>query len=632
MLQNIRDKAQGWIAYGIVALISVPFALWGIQEYMGVGSEPVAASVNGNEITERALDSQFQRFRQQLREQLGAAYRPEMFDDNRMRKEVLDRMVRDELIQQVSHDMGLRVSDESVKAALLGMEVFHKDGRFDQKTFERAVRLQGLTPAGFMERMRQLLLSQQLSQAVDAGAFITEYEKKTAAQLMNQKRELSYFVVPANDFLLEDGVSDEQISDYYQANQAAFAVPERVKLEYLYLNAETAGSTVQVDDEILRGFYDDNQDKFGLPEQRKASHILILVSQDADESAVAEAKAKIDAIAERLAQGEAFADLAKEASQDPGSAENGGDLGFFGRGVMDPAFEAASFSLQAGEVSEPVRSSFGFHLIKVAEVKSGDVKPFAEAKAEIEREYRKAEGERLYFEMAEQMADLSYEDPTSLEPVADAMGLKLQLSDWVTRDQAEGVLSSPKVTGAAFSEDVLQEGNNSELIELDSESAIVLRVVEHEETSIEPMADVKGRIVQILLQQNAEDQAKAEAEKRKAELSGSDLTQIAASYPVTGPVTIGRNDRSVPFELSGAVFSSEKPAAGGATPGVVRLANGDHAVYALTSVEEGQSDAGDAEMQARNLRNEIQRGHYSSLVADLESQADIEILLKQASE
>jgi peptidyl-prolyl cis-trans isomerase D len=347
---------------------------------------------------------------------------------------------------------------------------------------------------------------------------------------------------------------------------------------------------------------------------------------------VAEAKAKIDAIAERLAQGEAFADLAKEASQDPGSAENGGDLGFFGRGVMDPAFEAASFSLQAGEVSEPVRSSFGFHLIKVAEVKSGDVKPFVEAKAEVEREYRKAEGERLYFEMAEQMADLSYEDPTSLEPVADAMGLKLQLSDWVTRDQAEGVLSSPKVTGAAFSEDVLQEGNNSELIELDSESAIVLRVVEHEETSIEPMADVKGRIVQILLQQNAENQAKAEAEKRKAELSGSDLTQVAASYPVTGPVTIGRNDRSVPFELSGAVFSSEKPVAGGATPGVVRLANGDHAVYALTSVEEGQSDAGDAEMQARNLRNEIQRGHYSSLVADLESQADIEILLKQASE
>jgi peptidyl-prolyl cis-trans isomerase D len=633
MLQNIRDKAQGWIAYGIVGLISVPFALWGIQEYMGVGSEPVAASVNGNEITERALDSQFQRFRQQLREQLGAAYRPEMFDDARMRKEVLDRMIRDELIQQVSHDMGLRVSDESVKAALLGMEVFHKEGRFDQKTFERAVRLQGLTPAGFMERMRQLLLSQQLTQAVDAGTFVTEYEKKISAQLMNQQRELSYFVVPANDFLLEDGVSDTQIDEYYQSNQAAFAVPERVKLEYLFLNAESAGSTVQVDDEILRGFYDDNQDKFGLPEQRKASHILILASQDADESAVAEAKAKIDAIADRLAQGEAFADLAKEASQDPGSAENGGDLGFFGKGVMDPAFETATFSLQAGEVSEPVRSSFGFHLIKVAEIKSGDVKPFAESKVEVEREYRKAEGERLYFEMAEQMADLSYEDPTTLEPVADALGLQLQQSGWVTREQAEGVLSSPKVTGAAFSEDVLKEGNNSELIELDSESSIVLRVIEHEETSIEPLADVKARIVQTLLQKNAEGQANAEAEKLMGELvSGGDLTQVAANYPVTGPVTIGRNDRSVPFELAGAVFSSEKPRTGGSTSGVVRLSNGDQAVYLLTAVKEGQSEESGVEMQARSLRNEIQRGHYSSLVADLESQADIEIMLKPASE
>jgi peptidyl-prolyl cis-trans isomerase D len=300
---------------------------------------------------------------------------------------------------------------------------------------------------------------------------------------------------------------------------------------------------------------------------------------------------------------------------------------------MDPAFEAATFALQAGEVSEPVRSSFGFHLIKVAEIKSGDVKPFDEAKVEVEREYRKAEGERRYFEMAEQMADLSYEDPTTLAPVADALGLKLQLSDWVTRDQAEGVLSSPKVTGAAFGEDVLQEGNNSELIELDSESAIVLRVVEHEETSIEPLDDVKERIVQRLLQQNAEEQAKAEAEKRKAELaSGSDLAQVAANYPLTGPVTIGRNDRSVPFELAGAVFSSEKPQAGGSTPGVVRLSNGDQAVYSLSAVTEGQSEESDAEMQARNLRNEIQRGHYSSLVADLESQADIEILLKPASE
>ena len=633
MLQNIRDKAQGWIAYGIVILISVPFALWGIQEYMGVGSEPVAASVNGNEITERALDSQFQRFRQQLREQLGAAYRPELFDDNRMRREVLDRMVRDELIQQVSHDMGLRVSDTSVQAALLGMEIFHKEGRFDQQTFERAVRLQGLTPAGFMERVRQVLLSQQLTQAVDAGTFVTEYEKAAATRLMNQQREISYFVVPTTDYMVDGGVSDGQINDYYQANQNAFVIPERVKLEYLLLDAESAGSTVQVDDEALRGFYDSSQEKFGLPEQRRASHILILAQQGADESDVAEARQKIDELAERIAQGEDFAELAMTHSQDPGSAAKGGDLGFFGRGVMDPAFETAAFSLQKDEVSEPVRSNFGFHLIKVAEIKAGDVKPFDEAKAEVEREYRKSEGERLYFEMAERLADLSYEDPASLEPASDALGLSLQQSDWVSRDKADGVLATPKVLAAAFSEDVLQGGNNSELIEIDGESALVLRVVEHEEASTEPLSNVRDRIVEILRQQNAESQAKAEAEKRKGEMvSGSALSQVAGAYEVTGPVTIGRNDRSVPFELNGAVFSSEKPQAGEISPGIVRLANGDHAVYALQAVIEGKSDEQAADMQVQNLRRELQRGHYNELVADLESQADIEILLKPASE
>ncbi|MCU7798087.1 MAG: SurA N-terminal domain-containing protein [Candidatus Thiodiazotropha sp. (ex Myrtea spinifera)] len=633
MLQNIRDKAQGWVAYGIVILISVPFALWGIQEYMGVGSEPVAATVNGNEITERALDTQFQRFRQQLREQLGAAYRPELFDDNRVRTEVLDRMVRDELIQQVSHDMGLRVSDATVQAALLGMEAFQKEGKFDQQTFERAVRLQGLTPAGFMERVRRLLLSQQLAQAVEAGTFVTEYEKASSLRLMNQQREVSYFVVPADEYLLDGGVSDEQISTYYEDNETAFIVPERVKLDYLFLDVKRAGATVDVDDEVLRAYYEDNQEKFGLPEQRKASHILILAQKDAEASAVAEAKQKIEALAERIAQGEDFAELAMTHSQDPGSAAEGGDLGFFGKGVMDPAFEAAAFSLQKDQVSEPVRSSFGFHLIKVAEIKAGDVKPFEDARVEVEREHRKAEGERLYFEMAQQLADLSYEDPTSLEPAADALGLTIEHSDWVTRDKADGVIATPKVLAGAFNEDVLQEGNNSELIEIDGESSIVLRVVEHEEATTQPLSEVRDRIVEILRQQNAESQAETEAEKRKAEmLAGASLQQVAGAHEVTGPVTIGRNDRSVPFELNGAVFSSEKPNEGEIKPGVIRLANGDHAVYGLNAVNEGEVDDKGVDLQAQSLRRGLQRGLYEELLTDLESRADIEILLRQASE
>jgi peptidyl-prolyl cis-trans isomerase D len=633
MLQNIRDKAQGWIAYGIVILISVPFALWGIQEYLGIGSEPIAAKVNGAEITERALDVQFQRFRQQLREQLGGAYRPELFDDKSMRREVLNRMVRDELIEQASHDMGLRVSDVDVQATLLGMEAFQKEGRFDQQTFERAVRLQGLTPAGFMERVRKLLLSQQLAQAVGASTFVTEHEKSQALRLMNQEREFSYFVVAAADYLLDGPVDDEQIEAYYRDHQMEFAVPERVKLSYIHLDVESAGKTIEINDDELREYYDNNQDRYGLPEQRKASHILIQLAQDADEASVAEAKEKIEALSERLAQGEEFAELAKANSQDPGSAANGGDLGYFARGVMDPAFEAATFALEQGQISEPVRSGFGFHLIKLVDIKAGDVKPFEEARPEVEKAYRKAEGERLYFEMAENLADLSYEDPSSLEPAADALDLTIQQSEWITREKADGVLASPKVLSAAFSEDVLVDNNNSELIELDTESSLVLRVNEHQEATTQPLSEVRERIIENLLEQNAEDQAQAEADKRKQEIEGgASLEQVADTLPVTGPLTLARSDRSVPPVLIDAVFTSAKPAEGAMTVDSVRLANGDVAVFSLQAVNEGSAEDDAGDMLVQGLRRELERSFYDQLISDLESQADIEILLKQTDE
>ena len=633
MLQNIRDKAQGWIAYGIVILISVPFALWGIQEYMGVGSEPVAAKVNGAEITQRAFDNQYQRFRQEIRAQLGSAYRPELFEDSRMRKEVLNRMIRDLLVEQAAEDMGLRVSDIEVQSVLLGMDAFQKDGRFDQATFERVASLQGLSAAGFMERIRRMLLSEQLAQMVSASSFVTEHEKQEAVRLMTQQREFSYLVVPAADYLVETPVAEEEIQAYYDANQAEFLLPERVKLSYILLNADSAGSTLEVNEDQLRAYYEDNQEQFGLPEQRQASHILILAPEDADEAAVAEAKQQIEALRERAEQGEDFAELAKNHSQDPGSAESGGDLGYFGRGVMDPAFEEAVFAMQPGEVSEPVRSSFGFHLIKLEAIKAGSVKPFDMARPEVEQAYRKAEGESRYFELAEKLADFSYEDPTTLEPAADALDLEIVQSDWISRDSAEGVFATPKVLNAAFSEDVLVERYNSELIEIDQESSLVLRVDEHEVATTQPLAEVKDRIAEILRQQNAQAQAQAEADRRQQEIAnGAPLAQVAGSLEVTGPLSLGRNDRSVPVELMGAVFSSAKPAEGAVTTGTVRLANGDVALFALQAVKEGPAQEAMAGMLAQSYQRELERSLYDELVADLESRADIEILLSETEE
>ncbi|MEW8507558.1 MAG: SurA N-terminal domain-containing protein [Candidatus Thiodiazotropha sp.] len=634
MLQEIRDRAQGWIAWAIVILISIPFALWGIQSYLGVGSEPVAATVNDFEITERTLDSQFQRFRQQLREQLGAAYRPELFDDAKMRDEVLNRLIRDEVLHQASDRMGLRAGSRMIQSAILAMPMFQKDGRYDQQTYERALRLQGLSTAGFEERVRTSLVAEQLSQAVQVGSFLTRGEISESERLQKQTREISYFVIPAAEFKLSEPPSDDEINAYYQANESAFISPERVKVEYIFLDAETAGSTVTVDDDLLLGYYENNQDEFGLPEQRKASHILIQAASDADQVAVDDAKSRIEALAERLKSGESFAELAKQNSQDPGSATSGGDLGFFTKGIMAPAFETAVFGLEEGAISEPVRTEFGFHLIQLTGIKDGDVKSFDQARAEVEAAYRKTEGERLYFEMAEQLADISYEDPGSLEPAAAALGLATQQSEWFTREQGTGVFANPKVRTAAFSEDVLQEQNNSELIEIDGTSALVLRIQDHQEASVKPLDDVAAQIVETLQQQKAEQQAEAEAERRLTEVAaGKPFSEAAGSYTVSGPLSVKRNDTQIPPGLSSTIFRAEKPSAGGSTQGSARLAAGDYAVYLLTAVTEGSAEAGaNNQQQLESMRRILGRDHYEMVLSDLESRADVEILLSSDSE
>jgi peptidyl-prolyl cis-trans isomerase D len=399
-------------------------------------------------------------------------------------------------------------------------------------------------------------------------------------------------------------------------------------VEYILLDTEIAGSTVGVDEEVLRGYYEKNQDEFGLPEQRQASHILIKATEDADQSAVDEAKSKIDALAERLGNGESFEELAKQNSQDPGSATSGGDLGFFGKGVMDPAFEAAVFALQEGEVSEPVRSSFGFHLIKLTGIRDGSVKPFDEAKAEVEAAYRQFEGERLYFEMAEQLADLSYEDPDSLEPAASALEFSVKQSDWFTREQGTGPFANPKVRTAAYSDDVLKERNNSELIEIDGTSSVVLRVLDHQESSVQPLEDVKERITETLQQQKAKQQTQAEADKRLAEIAaGTPFADVAGSYAVTGPLTVNRNTREIPPELSSVLFRTEKPDDGSSTPGIAQLDGGDYAVYVMTAVTEGKADDKSDEQQLQNLRRMLGMEYYQMVLNDLETHADIEILL-----
>jgi len=629
MLQAIREKAQGWIAWAIVILITIPFALWGIQEYLRVGAEPVVAKVNDHEIKERDLDQRYQEVRRSLQQQLGANFRPEMFDEQRMRQQVLDSMIEDLVIEQTSKDLGLYAGDEMIRQVIQAEPAFQKDGHFDRATYERALQLRGFVPAQYDEALRSSLVTSQLQAAVGGTEFATQRELQELARLRKQRREFSYLQVPSRKFLGEEAIPEQQLKEYYDAHQPQFRTPEQVKLDYLVLDAESLVKTVSPTDGQLREYFESHKDDYVQPEERRASHILVSLDSGAGADQQQAALAKIEAARGRILAGEDFATVAKEVSEDPGSASTGGDLGFFGQGVMDPVFEQATFAATKGEVTDPVRSQFGYHLILVQEIQP-EVRPeFDAVRAQVEQAVRKQEAERVVADYAERLSNLSFEHPDSLEPAAEALGMKIQTSDWMSRSGGADELGSPEVVKAAFSDDVLMQGNKSEVIELGQDRMLVLRVKEHQEAAVEPLEAVRDQVVELVRKEQAQQSAQREAEslvKRLEEGATMEEVQAESGYELKKPGSVERTSGDAPAVLIREVFRLPRPAGDAATFSLADLGTGDYAVVALTGVTDGTlEELGEASRSQEKLALARSRGqqYYRYLVQFLRSEADI---------
>ncbi|MCB1798406.1 MAG: SurA N-terminal domain-containing protein, partial [Gammaproteobacteria bacterium] len=485
MLQAIREKAQGWIAWTIVILISVPFALWGIQEYLGVGGEPEVAVVNGEKITQRMLDQRVRDFRENLRFSLGDNYSAELFDDARLKPQVLNAMVEERLLTDSASDWNLRTGDAQARGFIVTVPAFQRDGRFDQQAYEAAVRNRGMSRVNFEQGVRQDLALSQLRSGIRETVFVTETDLSARVRLGAEQRTVRYARLPASSFIDQAVPSEEQLRRYYESNQDRYRTPERVQVNYLLLDASALGSLVDVNDEALQQYFRDHRAEFVAREERAMRHILITVAPGAGDDEVAKAQGKADDLLAQLRGGADFASLAQANSDDPGSAKSGGDLGWVERGLMVPAFEDAAFTLAKGDFSDPVRTEFGFHIIQVTDVRGGSDAAFADMRDKVEAAYRKFEAENLYFDYAERLAQSAYENSASLTPAAEALGLTVRTTDWVTRSgQLPAPLDAPKVMNAVFSDDVLTEGHNSELIEVGPQRAVVLRVAEHEAAGV----------------------------------------------------------------------------------------------------------------------------------------------------
>lgn len=585
MLQNIRDNSQGWIAKTIIGIIVVLLALTGFDAIFNAASNSqTAAKVNGEEISRYDLDQAMNMQRRQLAQQLGQDFDASLLDDRLLRDSALGSLIDRMLLLQGAKSADFAFSREALDQLILQTPEFQVDGAFSAARFDQVIQQMGYSRLQFRQLLEQEMLIGQLRAGISGTGFVTDQQVENFARLEMQTRDFETLTIPAQHETVE--VSDEQIEEYYETNADRFRTPEQVIVEYVELKKESFFDQVEASDEELQDLY--QQQIANLDEQRRAAHILIETGGELSDE---EAKAKIEEIAARVKGGEDFAAIAKEVSQDPGSANEGGDLGFAGTGVYDPAFEDALYALNEGEVSAPVQSEFGWHIIKLLGVQSPEVPSFESMKPELVRELKAQQVEQRFVEISKQLEDAAFEASDLTQP-AQELGLMVQTTDAFGREGGEGIAANRQVIQAAFSDEVLVDGANSSVIELDPETSIALRVKEHLKPAAIPLADVRDDIVVQLQRSLAAETARTQGEQLLAELR--DGKQPDGQWqPVEAAA---RSQEGVAPALLQAVFrmprpqQQDKPNYTG-----VALGNGDYVVVRLNGVNGPETALSDEE-------------------------------------
>ncbi|WP_415885012.1 SurA N-terminal domain-containing protein [Neptuniibacter sp. QD37_6] len=626
MLQSIRDNSQGIIAKIIVGLIAVTFALFGVESLVSLTAGSNApATVNGEEISQQDLYQGVQLQRRQMLSQMGEDADPSLLDDGLISNMVLEGLIEQSVLVQSAQNQGLTFSDAMIDQLILSTKEFQLDSKFDRAQFEATLRNAGLTPLMYRDIVRKEKVTEQERIAFMLSAFTLPNELNSLNVLQNQTRDLRYFTLPADNVRAEITVSDEQIADYYAENSSQFMTEEQVAIEYLLLERSALEAGIEVSNDELQAAYQQLVDTFQAQEQRHSAHIFIEISEQQDDAA---AKAKIDAIAARLKAGEVFEELAKSESQDPASAEMGGDLGINEKGVFSTDFEDALYALEKGAVSEPVRSEFGYHLIKLVDVVESEVPAFAQAEAELRSDLLNQKAEEEYVEQLERLADVSFSSGDLVEP-SEELELEIQKTELFARSGNEdAITSNAKILAVAFDQELINEGLNSTPVELDSGRSVVLRVVEHQLPREKVQDEVADQIQAILVEQQVAAAMTEKANAIVAQLTeGVDLATVAEGNEVVTQSAVNRSQRELPQELLTAAFKMVKPQSG-STYAAVDTVDGSKMIIALDAI--GQQDIELQEDEIRfmgmMLNNRQGQQDYQDHLTQLKAKAEIEKL------
>jgi len=520
-------KHKKLVQIAFVLLIVPPFAFFGMESYtrsMRGGND--IATVEGVAITQQEFGEAMRQQQERLREALGPGFDPAALDTPDMRQALLDSLINQRIVSSRAIESGLTASNESLQAVIRSMPGFQRDGKFDEATANALIRARGMTGDSFAARLRHDIAVGQLTQAIGETGIGSRMVAERIATLLNQRREIAEARIPAEQFLGQVKIDEAALKSHYDSFSARYRTPERIRAEYLVLSAEEAGLAEGVTDAEIKAAYDARASQYAVAEQRRASHILIPAGPDAKQKAS-------EILAEARKSPARFAELARKHSQDTGSAEKGGDLGQFGRGMMVKPFEDAVFSMKEGEIAGPVESEFGFHIIRLTGIQAGKSRPLEEVRKEISAEIAKQKGAKKFTELAEGFGNMVYEQSDSLKPAAEKYKLKLQTSGWIARGGAPdlGVVGHPKVLAALFSKDSIEGKRNTDAIEIAPGVLVTARVLEHKAEEQRPFADVKSEIETTLKRDQAAKLAQKEGAAKLEQLAKGGDAGLAFSQP-----------------------------------------------------------------------------------------------------
>ena len=614
----------------ILALVTLPFAFFGVESYQAMNAVTEVASVDGQKITEDEFGEALRQQQDRLRGMLGRNFDPAMLDSPEMRNELIDGMISQRLLTQEAVRSRLNISDERLREVIASIAAFQVDGKFSAAQYDSALRAVGQSPANFENSLRRDLMIQQLAAALSDSGIASKTAAGQLAAFRGQKREVAESVLTAAQFASQVKPTPEAVQAFYDANKVRFQVPEQVRLEYVVLNADALAAAEPVPEDEIKQVYEANLSKYGDLEQRQASHILIAFKQGASDADKAKVRERAAQIAEQVKKSPAsFADLAKKNSDDPGSAPKGGDLGYFARGMMVGAFENAAFAMKVGEISAPVESEFGMHIIRLTGIKPAKLKSLNDVRAGIEADLRKQKAGRRFAESAEMFSNLVYEQSDSLKPVAEKFKLSIQQSAWMTRDvPSVAQFRNPKALAAIFSDDVIKNHRNSEAVEVAPGTLISARLLEHKPASQKPLDEVRADVVRQLVAKESTDLARKQGAEKLAALKKGEAAALSF-----GPAKIATRDKpeGLRTEAVGQVFRadvSKLPAYVG-----IDLAEG-YAIYRISKViavdvDEASQKSIQTEL-ARMLGGQEFRAYLAGLRAGNKVEINKDLLQKKA--